>query len=46
MQAKVKKVMRGYKAATPNSNKGGKDKMHKMPDGIMMKNSDMTKKGY
>jgi hypothetical protein len=44
MQAKVKKVMRGYKSATPS--KSGKDKMHTMPDGKMMKNSDMTKKGY
>lgn len=46
MQAKVKKVMRGYKSGTANPSKSGKDKMHKMPDGIMMKNSDMTKKGY
>jgi hypothetical protein len=44
MQAKVKKVMRGYKSATPS--KSSNDKMHKMPDGKMMKNSDMTKKGY
>ena len=46
MQAKVKKVMRGYKSGTANSSKGSNDKMHKMSDGKMMKNSDMTKKGY
>lgn len=46
MQAKVKKVMRGYKSSTTSPSKSGNEKMHKMPDGKMMKDSDMTKKGY
>jgi hypothetical protein len=46
MQAKVKKVIRGYKSKASSSSKSDKEEMHKMPNGKMMKDSDMTKKGY